>query len=202
MLSAVPLLLGSVSSLPVKFEDGRGQEIGRSLQQEEGRVFHALALKKRKKKKILHCLLGLQRSNPKVFEQAKAQSHGDPRTLFFNYVNLEYTQHGGGGGGGHYNDDSGGGGSGCQSILGGLGGGGGGDYGGGDSDGGSSGLGGIGEGINNLSSLVGQVGQLPGNLVSSVGDGIKPVFENPERYLNRYIIRPLYRSLRPLYRLF
>lgn len=182
------LLLSSALSAPVKFQDDRSvQESGRSLRaQEEARIFHAHAMKKRKKKKLLHCLLSLQRNNPQV----------DARTLFFNYVNLEYTQHGGGGGGAYHDDAGNGGSNSCLSQLG-LGGGGG-NYGGGEGDD-SSGLGGIGEGINNLGSLVGQV---PSNLISSVGDGIKPVFENPERYLNRYIIRPLYRSLRPLYRLF
>uniref|UniRef100_A0A1B6M7V9 Uncharacterized protein n=1 Tax=Graphocephala atropunctata TaxID=36148 RepID=A0A1B6M7V9_9HEMI len=181
------MMLSSVSSVPVKFENERSvQESGRSLNpHEESRRFHGHAMRKRKKKKLLHCLLNLQRNNPQA----------DARTLFFNYVNLEYTQHGGGGNGGYHDDSGGGGYQNCLSQLGG------GNYGGGDGDydGGSTGLGGIGEGINNLGSLVGQV---PSNLISSVGDGIKPVFENPERYLNRYIIRPLYRSLRPLYRLF
>ncbi|XP_046671478.1 glycine-rich RNA-binding protein 8-like [Homalodisca vitripennis] len=191
VLTTALMVLSYVSSVPVQFEDEhRIQESDQAVNpHEESRRFHGHAMRKRKKKKLLHCLLSLQRSNPQV----------DARTLFFNYVNLEYTQHGGGNGG--YNDDSGGGG-GYQNCLSQLGGGshGGGSQGGGDGDdGGSTGLGGIGEGINNLGSLVSQV---PSNLISSVGDGIRPVFENPERYLNRYIIRPLYRSLRPLYRLF
>lgn len=178
------LLTASVSCLPVKFEDDqRIEDHSRSLQNhEESRVFHAHAMKKKKKKKLLHCLLSLQRNNN--------HRNGDPRTLFLNYVNLQYNQHGVGDGG-YHDESSGGSGSNCLSQFTG----GGSNYGDGESPG-------IGEGINNLSSFVGQVGEIPSNIVSSVGDGIKPVFENPERYLNRYFFRPLYRSLRPLYGIF
>lgn len=166
--------------LPVKFDEDRrivGQH--RSLQDyEEARIFHAHAMRKRKKKKLIHCLLSLQRSN---HNHARV---GDPRTLFFNYVNLNYN-HQGGSDDDHYSDEEGGGGgNNCLSQL---------------TGGSDSGGSGIGEGINNLSSLVGQVGEIPSNIVSSVGEGVKPIFENPERYLNRYFLRPLYRSLRPLY---
>ncbi|XP_054290094.1 uncharacterized protein LOC129005278 [Macrosteles quadrilineatus] len=176
------ILLQPVQSSPVKFEDSKQlqrQDLQRSLSsQEEGRVFHAHAIKKRKKKKLLQCLLSLQRNNPKP--------QGDARFLLINYMNLEYNLQGGNR---PYSDDSGS--SNCLSQFTGSNN----DNGGG----GGSALDGIGEGINNLGSLVGQV---PSDIISTVGDGIKPVFENPERYINRYFIRPLYRSLRPLYRWF
>lgn len=163
-------------------EESRVEPVQRSSdrnQDKSGRIFHQHAIKK---KKLLQCLLNGRRYSPQPQEL---------RTLFVNIFQLDFNQHGGGGS--NYNDFPSSGGNGCLGGLGGLGNGDNEDQ---ESDDTPAGIGG---GINNLSSLVSQA---PGNVISSISDNIKPVYENPERFLNRYVFRPLYKSFRPFYRLF
>ncbi|RZF33241.1 hypothetical protein LSTR_LSTR013002 [Laodelphax striatellus] len=155
--------------------------------EEEARIFHQHGIRKKKKKKLkrrlLQCLLSSHFQSH--LRQAPPPVDAQGRFIFLNLYDIDINSNSNS----NYddNDDDS---YNDNELCGG--GGGGGDHNSVDHDTG------FGQGINNLGSLV---SNNPLGGVLSPSDVVKPVYENPEKFIRKYVIKPLYRTFRPLYRL-